>query len=567
MKKILYSLLIIPLLASCTLDMDLSRSDTMTSTQLKDDAGAAVYTTDGNYSLFKDQLEYNGSVYSGNTYIRHYFQMSEFRGDNVCLSGRTEDPLYEAMCYCDNQTLYNLSYFWYVAYKIIYGANSNIESIKEGSSATADQLLGENYCLRAIAHMHLNQLYGHPYSQDREKLSVVLRNSTDCSVTKRATVGEVYDQIVADLEKAAKLMKDGKPRGDAGYISYNTARGLLTRAYLHMGMNQKCVDLADEMLGPDPSSHLDSNLADYYKNAATSKETLWCVSVNPVDFSDKRSSIASMYYSTSGTGGDGWGEMYYSDPLIELYERYPQDKRFTSFFSLYGKIDGQKMIHWPVENGTNDFRANMLKDVDFDAVAGKYYFTEGSTKYYVETEKPHTYDSYYIQNFDGKAKTKVYLRDRANRATGVRNTYPMYYMSKFSWQDNEPMIASPVMIRWAEVILNRAEANAKRGEGQKALNDVNVIRNRAGLTDDAEMTLENYSDRGYANVLEVVLDERRLELCFEGFRAQDIYRNGLSLDRRFAGVQTWEVVEPTDNRIPFRIPFDEVSVSGIEQNQ
>ena len=95
---------------------------------------------------------------------------------------------------------------------------------------------------------------------------------------------------------------------------------------------------------------------------------------------------------------------------------------------------------------------------------------------------------------------------------------------------------------------------------------MNVIRSRAGLTGDALWTESNYAQAGYQSVLEVVLDERRLELCYEGHRAFDVYRNKLKMDRRFAGVQAWEVVEPTDKRILYRIPYDEISVSGIPQN-
>ena len=57
-----------------------------------------------------------------------------------------------------------------------------------------------------------------------------------------------------------------------------------------------------------------------------------------------------------------------------------------------------------------------------------------------------------------------------------------------------------------------------------------------------------------------------MELCFEGHRAFDVYRNRLSMDRRFAGVQPWEVVDCNDLRIPYQIPDDEILVSGIEQN-
>ena len=87
-------------LMSC--NMDFFSSDTMTSSMLKENPGAAVYTTDGNYSMFKDKLEYASGMYSGYTYARLLFLMTELRGDNACLSGRTTDPLYEDTVYGDN---------------------------------------------------------------------------------------------------------------------------------------------------------------------------------------------------------------------------------------------------------------------------------------------------------------------------------------------------------------------------------------------------------------------------------------------------------------------------------
>ena len=83
-------------LVSC--ELDFYRSDTMTSSMLKENPGAAVYTTDGNYSMFKDRIDYSNSR-SGNEYPRLVLLMSELRGDNVALSGRTTDPLYQNMTY------------------------------------------------------------------------------------------------------------------------------------------------------------------------------------------------------------------------------------------------------------------------------------------------------------------------------------------------------------------------------------------------------------------------------------------------------------------------------------
>ena len=159
--------------------------------------------------------------------------MSEYPSDNICLSGRTTDPLYEATCYQTNPTLANVTTLWWVGYKIIFGANSAIEAIKDGADKQSDYIKGENYFLRAICHLNLVTLYAKPYSLGRSNPGIVLRNSTDNSITKRATVGEVYDQIVSDLIEAIRLMGNGgTARGNAGYASKAAAQGLLSRVYL-----------------------------------------------------------------------------------------------------------------------------------------------------------------------------------------------------------------------------------------------------------------------------------------------------------------------------------------------
>ncbi len=572
MKKLLTFGFALLTLVSC--DMDFYRSDTMTSAMLKSNPGAAVYTTDGIYSLFKDNVQYRGKNIDGMEYARLIFQMTEFRGDNVCLSGDTSDPLCQQIKYNDFGAQKSNYYMWFIAYKVIYAANSNIESIPEGASASSDQMLGENYFFRAVSHLHLVELYAKQYALcTPDDLGVVLRTSTNCSETHRATVYEVYDQIVKDLQKAMELMKGKSPRGDKGFISYDAAAGLLTRVYLYMEKNQECLDLCNEMLGSDPTANLEptSGLATYFANARTSKETIWCLAHTITD-NQQRGSIGSMYFSTNGTGGVGWGEMYWSDPLIELFNRYPEDERFKAYFSLYGQLnDGTKMVHWPIDDGTNNFRPNALVagkgkglvPIDADGnITFTYQDKNYTTTYKSKPGVNNGYPQYFI-NYNG-VETQVFVRENTDFASGTRNTYPQYYMSKFSWQDGEPMLSSPVVIRWAEIVLNRAEAKAKLGDTDGAIADVNVIRKRAGIHEWANFA--ECQTHEYTSALDVVLDERRMELCFEGHRAIDVYRNHKSMDRRFAGVQPWEIVDCNDLRIPYQIPDDEILVSGIPQN-
>lgn len=567
MKKLV--LIGIAIITTVSCNMDFYRSDVMTSNMLADNPGAAVYTTDGIYSLFKDTEEYRGKTIDGCEYVRHLFQMTEFRGDNVCLSGETSDPLCQEIRLNDFGSQKNIYYTWWCAYKIIYAANSNIEALEKVSDPTDsdNQLLGENYFFRAIGHFQLMTLFAPQYVLGRDNLGVVIRTSTDCSETHRSTVGDCYDQIVKDFLKAAELMKsDSNARGDKGFVSYNAARGMLTRVYLTMGKYQECLDLCNEMLGTNPAANLDPDLSNLYANARTSKETLWCIAHTATD-NQQRGSIGSMYFSTNGTGGVGWGEMYWSDPLIELFLRYPGDKRFDTHFSLYGATnDGKKMVHWPISDGTNNFRGNAVVTDLTPNASGNVTFTYSGTSYTAtKKSKPGVNNGYpqYFINYGG-TETQVFVRDNTDKIAGIRNTYPQYYMSKYSWQDNEPMLSSPQVIRWGEIVLNRAEAEAKLGKTEDAIKDVNVIRKRAGIhewSNFAECQTHEYTD-----IIDVVLDERRMELCFEGQRAYDLIRNNRPIDRRFAGVQPWEVVQPNDPRLPYQLPDDEILVSGIEQN-
>ena len=138
MKKILLGAVASLTLSAC--DLDYFPNDSMTSDQMAGNPSSTEYSTDGNYSMFKDVLEYKGSEYSGSTYVRYFFQMSEFRGDNVCLANKTEDPLYNEICYNDLETDLPTSYFWWCAYHIIYGANAVIESQPEGASDEGDRM-------------------------------------------------------------------------------------------------------------------------------------------------------------------------------------------------------------------------------------------------------------------------------------------------------------------------------------------------------------------------------------------------------------------------------------------
>ena len=549
--------------SSCNLDY--FPSDEMNSDLLLQDTKGAEYIMNACYALMKDNAEFLGYE-DGNTYCRHYFQLAEFPGDNICLSAHTTDPLYEATTYTMNDGLKNVGTLWMVGYKIIFMTNQVIETLEKKNDPANNQLLGEAYFTRALIHLQLVTLYAKPYTHDVNGLGIPLRTSTNTEVTVRTPVGEVYEQIAKDFRKAADLM--GKSRGNAGYPSKEAALGLLSRTYLYMDKWDECIAAVDEALnGAEPATKLEptATFPQYFANAKTSKETLFCIAHELTE--DKaQSSIGSMFLKD----GIGWGEIYPSYPLLYLYERYPSDIRYTAFFMPQYTGSGDTYVYYPDPASIGPEQGSvLLKAKVTQNAAGDYTFTSGGATQTVEKRKINgkgeaddsgEYFEYHVNaggmDLVARVTPEIELR--------LGYSYPKIFMNKFSYQDGSPMLSSPVVCRWAEVILNAAEAYAKKGDNANALKYVDIIRERAGIPAEGMFSGNMH---GYDNVLDVVLDERRMELAFEGHRPYDVYRNKRDMDRRYPGAQFWKVHKWNEEpHIVYPIPNNEWTVSGIKQN-
>jgi hypothetical protein len=172
-----------------------------------------------------------------------------------------------------------------------------------------------------------------------------------------------------------------------------------------------------------------------------------------------------------------------------------------------------------------------------------------------------------------------YIDTLSNGDGGVetKNGIETFYITKFSYQGGDPNLSSPVMLRLAEMYLNRAEANAKAGNDAEALADVDMIRANRGL----ENALYNGELPNGQTALDVVLKERRIELAFEGQRAIDVYRNKRTLNRTYWGYHLPGLVatdidlskepsgydkmliEYTNPRIIYYIPVDEILANPL----
>jgi len=95
--------------------------------------------------------------------------------------------------------------------------------------------------------------------------------------------------------------------------------------------------------------------------------------------------------------------------------------------------------------------------------------------------------------------------------------------TKFFSRGGAPNLDNVPVIRMSEMYLNRAEAYAHiPGQEGAALADVNRIRTRAGLTPVGGLAEEM--------LLDEILKQRRLELCFEGHDFFDYKRLGMDIE-------------------------------------
>ncbi|WP_417885108.1 RagB/SusD family nutrient uptake outer membrane protein [Zunongwangia sp.] len=123
------------------------------------------------------------------------------------------------------------------------------------------------------------------------------------------------------------------------------------------------------------------------------------------------------------------------------------------------------------------------------------------------------------------------------------------------------------VLRVAEVILNKAEAQYRLGQEADALVTLNALR-------DARLSSYTGGEIGSA-LLEEILRQRRIELAFEGHRFFDLKRLGLPVERSNngdiidgTGTPPEKLSLPANNfRFQFPIPQDEINANpNMEQN-
>lgn len=236
---------------------------------------------------------------------------------------------------------------------------------------------------------------------------------------------------------------------------------------------------------------------------------------------------------------------------------------YKKYFTLYPENNPETIFA---------FRHTVADNKGFGSLAGQYY-NDPVTRVtgYAQTSASLTYMN--LLNQYPQDVRHSFIEELLDAKGQIMMLYggrtPAYMINKFSWQDGIASLSSPVYLRLAEVYLNRAEANIKMNNSQQGIDDVNIIRTRAGLSGPALYTLNDL--KGLNSALDVVLQERRLELSFEGHRAFDLFRNNQTMIRAYPGYHGSDnfnlIVKPTDNSVIYFIPEYELNTNpSLTQN-
>lgn len=491
----------------------------------------------------------------------HY--VGEFGGDNVMKQAPSTDAWFEFISYKHTPTNYRMKNYWEYSYKVISQTSDMFKTVPEGQSAEIDNKLGEGYYLRGMVYFYLARTFARPYYQSPEtNLGLPLVNGLpedvdNLELPDRSTVKETYDQAIADLRKAATMITENQT---AAYASKEAAQALLSRIYLYMSGTYEqtntayadsAIYFADQVIGSGHYQMLDRETFMKYNemapDAGQQKETIFAVKRVSSEFStdDYFSRIGGMYSTIDGVG---WGEVYASADYMNL------------LYEAGGKKDARWAFIRPNYLSDQDMFRFVIKSINASGVQTGYTWRQvpvtesGSSVSVTINEKtyPLTLVDEEAQRYAIEYEGEKIIGERGKEMV-LSNGYPQYFIIKCSLQDGETQLYSPLVVRLAEMYLNKAEAYAKKGNYAEALTALNVVRERS-------IPGGGYTSLDASNAKERIEKERRLELAFEGQRVPDVFRNGGTMKRHYPGIHDGMTeYGPESPRVVQYIPQDEVN--------
>jgi starch-binding outer membrane protein, SusD/RagB family len=131
------------------------------------------------------------------------------------------------------------------------------------------------------------------------------------------------------------------------------------------------------------------------------------------------------------------------------------------------------------------------------------------------------------------------------------NSYLAKYTAPAPFTDYVPVI------RYAEVLLNYAEAAARTKDLTKAVALVTAVRNRS----DASYSFQAEAIATQEALVNTILKERRIELLGEGFRSLDITRMLQTFPEKVGSGNTAPAIDPSSSDYVWPIPNSELATN------
>ena len=514
----------------------------------------------GSYRLLKND---GGLIDNG-----YYFWA--FGADDVTWNGTSTGSTFKLYDYSRNIASSTTEYTWELGYRVIGNCNKIIEIIQGlGNESTREQtiMMCENYYLRALSYFLLVNEFAQPYSNNPTQnpgLPLKLTSDPNDLPQSRSTVAEVYDQVVLDLKDAITYLtlQQGETPKSNIYATKEAAEALLARVYLYMENWDGAWEMANKVITSGRFELERGNRFATYSQLIPedNKETIFAVRRTLDKDDDGYSRMGSMYIRIDGSG---WEEMSPSSRYLELLELHlnandmPQDLRSKFIVKRY--VEDGVADYTPVGYPNNVYedwtfayavkQANTAnyeyKQLDVEKQAdGTFLITKDASKFQSATIQEEAYNTgtrYYVVGQDGnkyigRIEPKVF---DASTKRGKSSLSLVYAINKCSYQEQSKHLWSPIISRLAEMYLIRAEANYEKGGSvQATLDDINILRERAGIP---EWTMENIATAESGNpkdVHKIIEEERMLELAWEGHRRFDVFRWRHTMDRRYPGGHT-----------------------------
>lgn len=520
MKKILYSVLTVLALVgttSCSDFLDDQKPQGVLDSDMVKDPSNVDNLVISAYAVFTTAEDVNSSFSMWNFDVR---SDDAYKGGNGTSDGDVFHQLEIEQGVLT--TNWNINDMWVRLYNCISRVNSAISVLETTSDSyqLKAQRLGEMKFLRAYAHFLLKRLYKNiPFIMDANLKQEDYNTLSNTEFNN----DEGWQQIINDVEYAYNVLP--VKQTDKGRPSKAAAAAFLTKVYLYKAYRQD--DAASNQVTSinreDLLKVIEYSNPDIYSAGGFDLEPDFHNNFRPeTQYENGVESIWAMQYSIND--GTKYGNLNWSYGLIVP--------------NIPGVTDGGCDFYKPSQNLVNAYRTDADGHPFIDTFNNKDYdlTQDADPRLFLTvglTGLPYEFNSKYMMDAsstwsrsNGLYGYYVTLKQNVDPDCG--------YMVKGSWWGT-PM--NRIVFRYADVLLERAEAYAQLNETGEAIKLVNKIRLRAKQSTGM---IANYpSDYGVKfnistyngsysqeDALKIVKMERRLEMGMESERFFDLVRWG-----------------------------------------